>query len=66
MASNGSSVEMRTLVEGPTADESSAAATSRTITPSPIMFKDKEEPIGSWLCAEGRESYAEVTSAWYH
>jgi hypothetical protein len=60
---NDRSVEMTTLAEGPAADESSASATSRIITPSPIGCKGKEELIGSWLYADGRGPYAGVASA---
>ncbi|KAF1939235.1 hypothetical protein EJ02DRAFT_408830 [Clathrospora elynae] len=50
MASNGSSVEMRPVTEASKIEKVSAT-TSRTLTTSSGL--SEEEPIGSWLCAEG-------------
>lgn len=57
MASDGvTTVEMATIAESSTANKTSVAATSRTITPSPVMLKEEGGLIGSWLCADGRIS----------
>jgi hypothetical protein len=37
-----------------TANKSSAATTSTSMTPSPVSSEEEQKvPIGSWLCAEG-------------
>ncbi|CAN9319732.1 unnamed protein product [Alternaria sp. RS040] len=54
MANEGvDTVHMTTLAEASTANKSSVAATSRTITPSPVMLKGEGPSIGSWLCTDG-------------
>jgi hypothetical protein len=55
MASEGvNTVEMATIAEASTANKTSVAATSRTISQSPVMLKEEGPLIGSWLCADGR------------
>jgi len=64
MASEGvDTVQMATLAEASTANKTSVAATSRTITPSPAISKDEGPLIGSWLCADGRTSLVRVPFA---